>query len=276
MLLRGISIKAIGDTEFISSETLNLGIKTINVPLLASYRIGKENVLKKDGSYYFDDSFNTKLLTFNVEYDSNLYYPLRQYNITNIASYFHNADELILNYDPSKIYKVKLLTEINNNMFTTYNTFQIQFEAHPIQKNVFEKGFSPTWGNTPIPWNMANFKWGGYQTEFSNISSNANITQDNNGTYEVKPIIVLSGTGTNIVVTNNTTNESFTYTNLSNETVHIDCDNKLVYADETVKVNKRVNFTGDYLTLAVGSNDINVTGSYSGLSIEFKYSDNYL
>lgn len=275
MLPRGISIKARGSTEFVSSDTLNLGIKTVNVPLLANRRTGKEDVLGKDGTFYFDDSFGIKMLSFQVEYFSNISYAIRQHDISKIASYFYNADEMILNYDPSKTYKVKLLTEINNNMLTTYNSFTVQFEAYPVQKNIYDKGFSPTWESAGIPWNQAEFLWGGYTTVFNNISANTNITLDNDGTYTVKPIIVLTGgIGNSIVITNNTTNESLTYKNLNNEIIYIDCDEKLVY--NVSKTNKRNNLSGKYISLEVGTNNINIRGSYSNLSVEFDYNENYL
>ncbi len=276
MVKRGISVKAKNGMKFIDAKTLNLTVKTVNIPLLANRRIGKENVLKKDGSYYFDDSFDNKILTFSVEYSDNAYYGTRQFNISKIAKYFYDADELVLNYDSNKVYKVKLISEVNNEMLATYNKFQIQFEAEPIQKHIFHKGYSPKWNEIDIAWNQADFLWGGYQTVFNNIKTNTSIQLENNGTYVVKPTIVLTGTGSSITIKNNTTNESFIYSNLSNETVKIDCENQLVFRDTQSKSNKRMNFNGDYMKLNDGLNDITVTGNWSSLNVEFIYNERYL
>ncbi len=276
MLYRGFKIKSVNSDEFVDSSEYNLTVKSLDLPMIASKRNTKEYVMGRDGSYNFIDGFNDKIISLQIEISDTLNYSNRRYLARNIAKYLSEADELILNYEKDKIYKVNLVTEVNVTMLTTYDSFTVVFDAKPLQKTKRFAGQSLKWNEADIPWNMANFPWAGYETNFTGVTNGSSFNISNNGTYKALPLIKLTGTATSVTLTDNT-GKSFTYTNLSNESVYIDCDERLVYKDNgSSKTNKRSNFTGKYIALEPGDNVLNVTGIITTLSIEFIYKDTYL
>ncbi len=278
MLYRGFKIKSNSNNELVDSSIYGLTIKSLALPMLAERRDTKEYVLHKDGSYNFIDGFNDKVLSFNIEIHKNIInYVDRRYLARNIAKYLYEADELVLNYEPDKVYKVKLITNVDVDMLTAYDNFTITFEAKPIQKRLWESGGSNlVWNNAFITWDNANFPWLGFETSFTGVTNGRNLGVTNNGTYKVFPIIKLSGWATSVTLTNSN-GDSFVYNNLVNEVVYVDCDARLVYLESgSTKINKRSNFSGTYMALETGSNTIAVTGSNISLSIEFIFNESYL
>ena len=85
--------------------------------------------------------------------------------------------------------------------------------------------------------------------------------------------IILIGSGTNIVITNTTTNQSCTINNMNNETIIIDGNKGQIHNNISLKTSK---FSGNFIKINPNYNDITITGSNLNLTITFKYKYCYL
>lgn len=96
---------------------------------------------------------------------------------------------------------------------------------------------------------------------------NKTVNINNFGTHTVKPVIEITGSFTAITFTLGS--KSITYTeNVTSKTITLDCVLKQAREGTTNKNNK---VTGDFLTLPVGVNSIQITGTGLNCTVTFKF-----
>lgn len=253
-----------------SSTFEGLYLKTINNQLIPSKRSQEISVMGRDGSYSFEDGYDNKVIEYQCQlFEGNIF--IRRQKIRELTEWLSQLGDLVLDYENDKKYKVtKIVNDISLNLNNIFDEFNIIFTVSPIQKAVFEND-KLTWNDANFSWYSANIPWMGNVVEYTATGSKT-LTIVNNGNYKALPIIILTGTVSNITLSAN--GKSFTYSSLSG-TVKVDCENMMVYSGDP-KVNKMSYFNGDFIELLKGSNTINVTGSITNVNIRFDFRNSYI
>jgi phage-related protein len=146
--------------------------------------------------------------------------------------------------------------------------FTIVFECQPYQQQT-NYNDNLTWTGADMYWGSTNIPWNGLERIFTVVPGQT-ITVENAGTYKALPIIVLKGVASTVSF------GGFTYANL-NGTIYIDCENKHVCEIvNSKKINKIMNFSGEFPELAPGLNQFAITGTITNLIVEFNYKNTYL
>jgi phage-related protein len=272
-LKRGIRYRPYGESEFKDSSDFNLVVKTINTPMLPSKRDDSVDILGRDGPIDFTDGYNKKTMLFRCEIKDVFNYQQRTYLIDDIVGWYSRPGELILNYRGDRVYRVKLIEQLDKEMLATYDVFELEFEAEPISESLHYND-ELIWNQIETPWNQQKVPWVGYPRKFDNVLPGDEVVLNNIGNHESKPIVVLDGVAAEVIITDDS-GKSFTYTGL-NGVVYIDCKFKKVFSlNGQDKVNQRMNFSGSYITIQPGGNTITIGGTITNLNIEFDYKNSY-
>lgn len=118
---------------------------------------------------------------------------------------------------------------------------------------------------------------------FANLVTNSYFPLFNHGNTDAKLLIGLTGTGTNIIVTNSSSNESFVISSMNNENILIDGERALISNASittgivgTETALKSSLFTGKFITLKPKLNNFSIVGDSLNLSVQFLYRHTYL
>lgn len=251
----------------ISSSTFGLAVKTVNLPLIPEKRSTSEEVMGYNGAYWFQDGYKTKEVAFKCTLSNNPDFEIRMQTKANIALWLDGEGDLIINYDPLKKYKARVVKQIDAPPGAALDEFVVVFEVQPIGDSAIRADI--TWDEADFSWDAADFPWGGYQNEFSVNSPGEEITIENPGNYEALPLIAVTGSVSSFSIAGDNGNY-FIYTGLSG-TVYIDCKNRLIYSiSGSNKVNRRSKFAGKYIKLNVGTNTLSVTCTTGFINIKFE------
>lgn len=99
------------------------------------------------------------------------------------------------------------------------------------------------------------------------VTGNATVEVNNFGTHSVKPVIEIVGTFTTLSIT--VAGKTLNYTEaVSNKTITLDCALLQVKDGAT---NKNNAMTGDFLTLPVGVNSVQISGTGLNCTVTFKF-----
>jgi len=236
----------------VSSDTHSLVIKTVNYDLTPDRRSSSEEVIGRDGAYWFEDGFGVRYFAFLCTLTNSGDYATRRTKMHDIALWLSQPGELVMSAESTKKYNARVVKKIDAPPGAGADQFIIVFEAQPI-------AFPAT--ATPAT--------------FASVTAPSTITVNNTGNYTAYPVITLTGTAATLTIADDNGN-SFTYVNLSG-TIYIDCKNKLVYSvSGGVKTNRRMNLTGNYLKLNTGNNTLDITGTITSLAITFNNHVAYL
>lgn len=262
------------------SSNFGLICKTVDIPLIPTKRRQTEYIQGRDGAYIFDsEGFEEKEIIIKCTFVADISFDARRYYARQIAKWLSaESGDLILDSEADKKYKARIDNSIAMTFDSSLDTFTISFKCYPIAFSIFENIENLTWDEAAMIWSFADMTWDIIDIEKSfTVTGATTIIVQNLGTYEVLPLIKLSGTATSITLTDDAGN-SFTYSGLTSGTdIYIDCNNKLVYSiSNNKKVNQRSNFSGDYLKLLSGENTINVSGNSMNVNIEFDYKNAYI
>lgn len=219
-----------------TSEFKGLVIKTIDNPLFPAKRTQRVNVMGHDGEYIFESGYSNKTLEFRCSLSNGTINERRQ-SAREIASWLSETDDLVLDYESDKVYKViKSVSDVSLSIEKAWDEFSIIFEVEP-------------------------FQYGGLKTlSFDNPSF---VIINNAGTITAETIISITGAG-NVTVSCN--DKSFTLTGMT-EKLNIDSKKMLVYTDATE--NRILKHSGDFIRLSPGDNTVIVSGSVSNMTLKF-------
>jgi len=159
------------------------------------------------------------------------------YDIDSIISFFTGEGNLVLSNEPNRIYRAKIVSQIDFNRLVTFRTAIVNFRVQPYKHR------------NPID---------------SSNSSMATRTISNHGNTVSKPIITIQGSGTISLKVDNV--EIFSYTYPNNETsVTIDCEKEDAYNGTNLR-NRYM--TGEFPSIPTGQHTIKVTGTMTNMNIE--------
>jgi predicted phage tail component-like protein len=250
------------------SNDFGLYFKTNALPYIAEKRSESVEVQGVDGQHVFEDGYNNTQIEIScVVIGATVLSRRRQ--ARDIAEWLADTGTLIFDYEKSIEYQVVKTT---NNIYAAMNgsadEFTIIFECEPYQLQTFYND-GLTWGEAELAWGYADIPWGGYERTFE-VTAGETIAVVNAGTYKALPVISLTGTAASVTI------GDFTFTNLSG-TVYIDCKNKVVYSlSGDTKVNEIADFSGEFPELDPGTNEFDISGTITSLTIEFDYKNTYL
>ncbi len=255
----GFKFRASDETEYKDSYDFDIYVKLANVPLLPQKNDSLERPIGSDISYDFEDGYSKKVISLFCQLaPQNKQFFNRRYDTRDIVGWLHKSGYLILNCEPDRVYEAKLISQVDYETTNSMDIFTLNFEVQALSKSTITSDV--TWDTANVLWSNAFIPWQGYGGSDINIS-NGTFDINNLSNYKTLPTIKITGTSSSVTMTDSLGN-SFTYTNLSNETVYIDCEYKFVYSlNGSNKVNKIMNFTGDFLELDIGQNTITVSST---------------
>lgn len=264
----------IGGNSFAS---LGLLLTKASIPLLPQTRQIEEEIPGRDGSIDLQTNYGPRQieLTFEFIEKEEVAY---QNNLTKVAGAFNplkGEQVLVLERNPGKQYRVKFNGSIPIEKLAQIGTFTVPLKAFNPFPESYLKSDEPLDLGDGATLGMGYELGDGESTTYSVTASPTTYTVEHLGNHVAKPVITITGTGSNITVTNDTTSEGFTWSGTlgSNDTLVVDCENI------TIKLNGNnafANFSGDYLTLAEGDNVFTVTATSPYLTIDYDYRHVYL
>ena len=154
------------------------------------------------------------------------------FDIDSIIAYFTGAGQLVMSNEPDKVYDAQIIGQIDYERLLRFRTASVKFRGQPYKHK---------WGESP---------------------SGAG-TVVNSGNVESKPIITMQGSGTVEVKIGDVTQFSYTFPDGETEVV-IDSEKEDAYLGNVLK---NRNMTGEFLKLAVGSNEVSYTGTVTAFQL---------
>lgn len=171
------------------------------------------------------------------------------YNVDDVIEYFNGSGQVIFSNELDKYYNYAIYDTIDFNRLIRFRTATLNMHVQPFKYSVDEP---------PIKWTN------------TNSTTIANISVRNTGNIYSKPILTITGSGTVNVYINNTQILELALS-AAGETIIIDVESMNATDTDGNYLNRQV--TGDYdnLILAVGLNNLRVTGTITSIAID-KYS----
>lgn len=277
--VKGFKYKALKETEYKDSSDFSIFTKLVNIPLIPEKNDTTERPLGSDLTYDFEDGYSKKTISILCQFAPQVNYSARRYMLRDIVTWLRKPGTLIINAESDRVYEAKLSSQaVDYTTDVSVDTFTLNFDTQAVSKNVMSGDDinNLTWETANVMWESADFSWNGVgDTHNNNVTSGKTLQVNNLGNYTAKPTIVLSGTTSQVILTDGLGN-SCKYTNLSG-TVYIDCKHKLVYSlSGTTKVSKRSNFSGKWLDIEPGTNNLTVTGNTNPITVDIIFNASYL
>lgn len=252
------------------SNDFKVCIKTENNPLLPKKRFSEETVLGRDGSYKFENNYNDKVISIRcILLEKDLF--LRRQKMREIANWLSGEGELIFDYEPDKFYKAKVFNQIDNSIQYSADEFTVTFNVYPIAYSTYINEHVTLDDDIIL---YSDLLLSQLQNHFE-VSSDFHGTITNIGTYEALPIIEIDGTATNIVI--GVGDRQFGISNVTQKT-YVDCDNMICYTVDVQgkKINKLKDFSGEFIELKSGVNNLSIEGSNLNVDVFFNFRNAYL
>jgi predicted phage tail component-like protein len=264
---------AVKGFTFNSEHSSDKGVyfKTRAIPYIAPKRSETVEVQGRDGGYVFEDGYSNIIIELQCVVVNGRVINRRK--AAREIAYWLSAvgtlnfdNELDINYEV-----VKITHDIAAAMEGSTDQFTITFECKPYQENTYYND-GLTWAEIDSAWSYFELPWGGGGTDrVFTVTGADSLVLNNYGTYKALPVIKLVGTASSITI------GSFTITNLSSDTVYVDCLNQIVYEiSGGNKVNWIDEFSGDFLEIDPGENTFAVSGTITSVEITFDYKNTYL
>ena len=165
----------------------------------------------------------------------------KNYDIDDIISWLDGSGDLIMSNESDKVYKARIIKQIDFERLLTFKTASITFHVQPYKYKYDEDDVSAT---------------------SSQISSKS-MTVTNSGNVSSKPLIRLTGSGTVEISLNGYS--VFTYTFPANDTyVDIDSEEQDAYVSS---IKKNRSMYGEFPVLSSGINTISWTGTLTDIKV---------
>lgn len=255
-----------------SSFGLLVNYRTISIKPLK--RSSVVNVIGKNGGQVFSDKYDMYEIILDCRLKGDI--KDRRLIAREIAQWLNtNNGELILGIEPDVKYQAWPLKNVKVDRLTyVLENFFVSFLVQPVKRNVYEDD-PLVWETADVSWDSANVPWEGFDSSYENITSGDVLEITNNGNEDSLPTMIISGQATTISIIDDNGVE-FTFADL-NGTIYVDSDNLLVYSGTTTKINEIKDSNSEFITLNVGDNTIDVSGTgFVNLNIEFKNVSAYI
>lgn len=210
------------------------GLMICELPPIAKPKMRVEETIVDgvDGSFIEELGYESYNKTVKIGLTKN-------YDIDEVIDYFNGEGHLILDNENDKYYKAKIIDSIDYERLLRFKTADVKFRVQPF-KYSNEEGIKTF-----------------------NIAEKTSVNVYNNGNYESKPIIKITGSGTIEFKQEGIT--IFTYTFPTDDTyVVIDSDKQDAYVGSILK-NRSMN--GEFPILKMGKNVISWTGTITKIEV---------
>ena len=252
----------------IDFEDFNYILKTTSYQQIPTVRNSQKNVIGRDGNFTFRDGFNNKKIKVKLTAMDSPDIMIRRSNARELTQELIKPGKLILDYEKNVYYDANIFNGATVKFNSSYDELTIEFVVDPI---AFSRiGGDLVWNTLDIPWQLIDIPWSGDSFNYDVVPTNV-IEVVNRGNIDSSPIITIEGVGD--VTFTHSNGETFTYSGL-NGIIHIDSRNMIVYDDSLV--NAIINYSGDFIKLDVGTNNITVTGTFATLNVNFAKKDFYI
>lgn len=263
----------IGGVTFTS---LGLIVLKTNIPLMPETRQVEEEIPGKDGSIDMETTFGPRVIEIDVQLtvtDGEQAYQIALQNIAKTFNPRKGVQSLILDRMTGKRWLVKYNGTIPIEKIAQIGVFTIPFKAfYPFAESV-NVSTAPLTLDDGYVIGMG-LRLDDTYTHTVNTSPKT-VSVYHAGTYDVKPIIRITGAGTNISVTNDTTAEGLTWTGTlgAADVLEIDCTKCTVTKNG---VNAYSGFSGTFPKLTEGDNSITIAGTSLNCGVSFVFRHTYL
>lgn len=250
----------------IDSSSFGLLVNYENIAVKPLKRSFIANIIGKDGAQIFSDQYDIYEIVFDCRLKGDIHE--RRRTAREIAAWLNvTGGDLVLGVEQDVKYTAYPLTESFARLAFVLEDFFLSLWVQPIKKSTLE-GDDLVWETADIAWDQADIPWDGYDFVFYSITSGDTLQITNGGNYKSLPTMKISGQATTLSITDDNGIE-FTFSGL-NGTIYVDSENFLVYSGNNPKVNEILNSNGEFISLNVGLNTIDVTGTgFVNLEIEF-------
>lgn len=215
-----------------------------------------ESITNRDGGYFFGKTLKPRTIELDLYFEEKSPYELDRLKK---MLYCQEPHKLINDYLPDR--------------FIWVVTDEDGIDLNYIWKGDFYSGyFSVKYiAYDPFYYSYTSSLLLDESTLTGNFTSKVTTVQFNKGTYESKCIIKLIGSGTNISVTNTTNGNTFTISEMNNQTIYIDGIRGQIRDSIGLKTSL---FNGEFILLESGNNLIEINGTNLNLteiSFDFYY-----
>lgn len=167
-----------------------------------------------------------------------------EYNVDDVIAYLTQSGKVTFSNEPDKYYLFAQYNGIDFERLIRFKTADVEFHVQPFKYSVSEgeKAFT-----------------------FSPSASSGELEIRNNGNYYSRPQLKLTGTGTIQLGING--NTLFSIDMSENHVIIIDGAEMNAYNPQGLLMNRKINGNMDNLTLGIGKNTIDYSGSISEIVV---------
>ncbi|MDP5274357.1 phage tail domain-containing protein [Chengkuizengella axinellae] len=255
----------------------NLGLKLTkaNIPLLPEIKSTEEEIPGLEGVIDLETKYGARLieLTFILVETDEVLYQVALQNIAKVMNIKIGLQPLVLDRAGGKRWMVKVNGNIPIEKLAQMGEFTVPFKApFPFAESVTDT-------MEEIDLNDGYMLGMNYRLDMSPESYIFDVIDSNTfdvfhaGNHEVDPVIKISGTGSEITLTNDTTAQGLHWSGTLNGTLEIDCKKKRIKFNDQ---NAFYDFSGTYPKLIEGDNSITITGTSLNCEVSFIFRHTYL
>jgi phage-related protein len=265
-----------GNIAGLSFASLSLKLLSSNIPILPETRQQEDEIPGLDGSLDLGTGYGPRQIELEVlvKADSKTELHSKLAKTASVFSPKKGIQPLVIATQPGKMFYVKFNGSLPlEKIGSLSGKFTIPLKA-------FDP-FAYSVNGTSEPLKLGQgytlgqgLRFGDSYT-FEAKQTSTTFSVYHAGTHEAKPIIRITGTGSNLILVNDSTDEGLAVdlTLLQGDTLEIDCKNQRIFLNGS---NAFYAFSGGYPRLVEGSNDFTLTASNPNLTIEFIFRHTYL
>lgn len=264
-----------GSIDGVTFESLGLLLTKVDIPLLPTTRQIEEEIPGRDGTIDLETRFGSRQieLTFQVVGTDEAGYHAKLSSIASLFNPLKGVQELKLERT-SKRYLVKFNGSIPIERIAQIGEFTVPLKMfNPFPQSVTNAQSTYDLGDGYSLGMGLDLEAETYS--FNVTASPTSFIVEHEGNATAKPIIKITGSGSSITISNDTTLESLTYSGalVTGDVLEIDSERMTI---ELNGVNDFKNFSGVFPNLASGNNTFTITSTSPNFTIEYIFRHTYL
>lgn len=217
----------------VNSDDIN-GLIVCELPPITKpkMKVKETHIDGVDGSIFEELGYESYDKTVSIGLKGN-------YDIDEVIDYFSGEGQVVFGNEPDKFYNARIVGQIDYQKLLRFRTANIRFRVQPFK-------YSNEEGKKTF-----------------DITSQTSINVFNNGNYQSKPKIRITGSGAVGFILNGASVFTYTFPN-GDSYVDVDCSKQDAYVGSTLK-NRAMN--GAFPVFKVGKNVITWTGTITKLEL---------
>ncbi|SEM81962.1 phage tail family protein [Paenibacillus sp. OV219] len=261
----------------ISFASLGLKLVKSNIPLLPETRQTEAEIPGLDGSLDMGAEYGPRLIELEVilQESSEIQYQNKLQQLAKLFNARAGAKSLVLDRMPGKRWLCKYNGSIGIEKLLQLGSFTLPLKAFsPFSESVHHTTYPLRYGQG-YTYGMGLRR--GSQYSFAVKSSPQLITVHHAGTHEAYPVITITGSASNLTITNTTTGESCSVnvTLGPTDVLELNC----APMEQTAKkngINVLGLFSGRFPKLIEGLNSLTITATSPNMTVAFRFRHTYL